>query len=82
MGDDSVSDFFSLSPENRKSVTVIETIGCMHVKMIPPVIIVPGAIHMESWYRNQAELGLRSNQRINSIRFDSSEFERIELVIP
>jgi hypothetical protein len=27
-------------------------------------------------------LGLRSNQRINSIRFDSSELERIELVIP
>jgi hypothetical protein len=27
-------------------------------------------------------IGLRSNQRINSIRFDSGELERIELVIP
>ena len=48
-----VKELYSLSPENRKSVTVIETIGCMNVKKIPPVIIVPGAIHMESWYRNQ-----------------------------
>jgi hypothetical protein len=42
-----------LSPENRKSVIVIKTIGCINVKKIPPVIIVPGLIYMESWYRNQ-----------------------------
>jgi hypothetical protein len=52
-----VKELYSLSPENRKSVTVIETIGCMNVKKIPPVIIVPGAVHMESWYRNQTLTG-------------------------
>ena len=52
-----VKELFSLSPENRKSVTVIKTIGCMNVKKIPPVIIVPGSIHMESWYRNQTMTG-------------------------
>jgi hypothetical protein len=52
-----VKELYSLSPENRKSVTVMETIGCMNVKKIPLVIIVPGAIHMESWYRNQTMTG-------------------------
>ena len=52
-----VKELYSLSPENRKSVTIVETIGCMNVKKIPLVIIVPGSIHMESWYRNQTMTG-------------------------
>jgi hypothetical protein len=42
-----VKEIYSLSPENCKSVTVIETIGCMNVKNIPLVIIVPGSIYMD-----------------------------------
>jgi len=52
-----VKELYSLSPENRKSVAIIETISCINVKKIPPVIIVPGLIHMESWYRNQTMTG-------------------------
>jgi hypothetical protein len=48
-----VKELYSLSPENRKSVTVIETISYINIKKIPPVIIIPGSIYMESWYRNQ-----------------------------
>ena len=51
-----VKEIYSLSPENHKSVTVIETIGCMNIKKIPPVIV-PGSIHIESWYRNQTMTG-------------------------
>jgi hypothetical protein len=35
--------------ENRKSVTVIESI-CANGTTIPPIIIVQGRRHMESWY--------------------------------
>jgi hypothetical protein len=52
-----VKELYSLSPENRKSVTVIETISYINVKKIPPVIIVPGSIYMEAWYRNQTITG-------------------------
>ena len=43
-----VKELYSLSPENRKSVTVIEAIRVINVKKIPLVIIVPGVIHIES----------------------------------
>jgi hypothetical protein len=52
-----VTELFSLSPETRKSVTVGVTIGVMNKKRIPPVIIVPGSQHMESWYRNRTLTG-------------------------
>jgi hypothetical protein len=35
-----VKELYSLSPENRKSLTVIEDISAMNVEKIPPVIIV------------------------------------------
>ena len=35
--------------ENRKSVTVIESISAIGTT-IPPIIIVQGRQHMESWY--------------------------------
>ena len=43
-----VKELFSLSLENRKLVIVIKTISCINVKKIPPIIIVPGLIHIES----------------------------------
>jgi len=43
-----VKELYSLSPENRKLVIVIETISYINIKKIPLVIIIPGSIHMES----------------------------------
>ncbi|RFU30219.1 hypothetical protein B7463_g6116, partial [Scytalidium lignicola] len=45
-----VTELYSLSPENRRSVTLIETISANGKAPIPPVIIVQGKYHMNSWY--------------------------------
>jgi len=44
-----VKEHYSASPENRKSVTIIETISADGKKPIPPFIIVPGIKIMENW---------------------------------
>jgi hypothetical protein len=44
-----VKELYSASPENRKSVTLIETISADGKKPIPPFIIAPGAKIMENW---------------------------------
>ena len=40
---------YTPSPENRTSITVIETVSATGIT-IPPVLIVPGKIHIDSWY--------------------------------
>ncbi|RFU25356.1 hypothetical protein B7463_g10984, partial [Scytalidium lignicola] len=45
-----VRELYSLSPENRRSITIIETIIADGTASIPPVIIVQGKYHMDSWY--------------------------------
>jgi hypothetical protein len=46
-----VRELYSVSPENRRSVTIIKAIRAHGVSDIPPMIIVQGAKHMQSWYR-------------------------------
>jgi hypothetical protein len=43
-----VKELYSASPENRKSVTLIETISADRKKPIPPFIIAPGAKIIEN----------------------------------
>ena len=62
-----VKELYSLSPENCKSVTVIEAIGVMNVKKIPPVIIVPCVMHMESWYRNQTPILYEEDRPVTAL---------------
>jgi hypothetical protein len=45
---------YQQSPENRKSLTVVESISAGG-KTIPPVIIVEGKQHMESWYHKNLQ---------------------------
>ena len=44
-----------MSPEDRKSITIIEDISADGREPIPPVIIIQGKHHMESWYRDRLE---------------------------
>ncbi|RFU26004.1 hypothetical protein B7463_g10337, partial [Scytalidium lignicola] len=50
-----LTELYSLSPENRRSVTMIETICANGKAPIPPVAIVQGKYHMVSWYKDQLE---------------------------
>jgi DDE superfamily endonuclease len=45
-----LKELYTASPENRLSVTIIETICADGSKPIPPVIICPGVRIMESWF--------------------------------
>ncbi|KFY20161.1 hypothetical protein V493_07734, partial [Pseudogymnoascus sp. VKM F-4281 (FW-2241)] len=42
-------ELYTPSPENRLSVTVLETVSAVGGS-IPPVLVLPGKIHMDSWY--------------------------------
>ena len=44
-----VKELYTPSPENRTSITVIETVSAGG-KVIPPVLIIPDKVHMDSWY--------------------------------
>jgi hypothetical protein len=44
-----ITDLYTMSPENRVSITVIETVSSTGAT-IAPVLILPGKMHMESWY--------------------------------
>jgi hypothetical protein len=53
-----VQELYTPSPENRSSITVIETVSALG-KAIPPVLIVQGKKHMESWYHENLDGGER-----------------------
>ncbi|KFZ23918.1 hypothetical protein V502_01603 [Pseudogymnoascus sp. VKM F-4520 (FW-2644)] len=42
-------ELYTPSPENRTSITILETVSAVG-GTIPPVLIIPGKIHMNSWY--------------------------------
>ena len=42
-------ELYTPSPENRTSITILETVSAIG-GVIPPVLIIPGKIHMDSWY--------------------------------
>jgi hypothetical protein len=44
-----VTELYTASPENRTSITIIEAVSAIG-KATPPVLIIPGKVHMESWY--------------------------------
>jgi hypothetical protein len=45
-----LKELYTSSPENRLSVTIIETICADGTKPIPSVVICPGVRIMESWF--------------------------------
>jgi uncharacterized protein YpmS len=42
-------ELYTLSLENKASIIVIEAVLATR-KVTPPVLIIPGKVHMESWY--------------------------------
>ena len=44
-----ITELYTLSPENRISITIIESV-CSNGTVIAPVLIIPSKTHMESWY--------------------------------
>jgi hypothetical protein len=44
-----VKQLYTLSPENRVSITIIEAVSAAR-QNIPLVLVVPGKIHIEAWY--------------------------------
>ena len=48
------SDIYQLCPENRKQVTITETINASG-EFLPPFIIIQGLYHMQQWYNTQQE---------------------------
>ena len=42
-------ELYTLSPENKTLITIIEAVSASG-KVTPPVLIIPGKVHMESWY--------------------------------
>ena len=42
-------ELYTPSPENKTSITIIEAVSASG-KVTPPVLIIPGKVHMESWY--------------------------------
>jgi hypothetical protein len=49
---------YTATAGDRKSITMIETI-IANGKTIPPVMIIQGRQHMESWYSDKLEKGVR-----------------------
>ena len=47
-----INKFYLVSPENRRSLTAIEAVSASG-RTIPPVIIIQGKHHMDSWYRER-----------------------------
>ena len=43
------NELYTPSPENRTSITILEAVSAVG-KVIPPVLVIPGKIHMDSWY--------------------------------
>ena len=55
-----VKELYSLSPEDRRSLTIIEEICASGEMPIPPMIIIQGKHHMHSWYTE----GLKGNELV------------------
>ncbi|RFU27617.1 hypothetical protein B7463_g8744, partial [Scytalidium lignicola] len=45
-----ITELYSLSPENQRSITIIEAICADKRALIPLVLIIQGKYHMASWY--------------------------------
>jgi len=52
-----IKELYTASPENRKSLTVIESISADGRKPPPAGVICPGKRHMENWYHENLEGG-------------------------
>jgi hypothetical protein len=48
---------YSLSPENRRSVTIIEMINATRAKPIPPMLLIQGLRLMVDWFRPELPRG-------------------------
>ncbi|KFY89731.1 hypothetical protein V498_06310 [Pseudogymnoascus sp. VKM F-4517 (FW-2822)] len=42
-------ELYTPSPKNRTTITALETVSASG-KSIPPLLVIPGKIHMDSWY--------------------------------
>ena len=53
-----ISNVYTASPEDRRTITVIETI-CAAGSVIPPILIIPAKLHMESWIHDNLQKDVR-----------------------
>ena len=56
---DEIKEFYVASPENRKSLTMIEVVNAAGDYPIPPFVILPGHEIMASWYPEDLPEGTR-----------------------
>ena len=47
-------ELYTPSLENRTSITILETVSAVG-GVLPPILIIPGKIHMDSWYHTNLE---------------------------
>jgi transposase len=47
-------ELYTPSPENRTSITILEAVSATG-EVIPPVLVIPGKIHMDSWYHSNLQ---------------------------
>jgi hypothetical protein len=71
---DDVLGFYAVSPENRKSLTVVEAVNAAGHKPIPPCLIIQGQDLMENWIQPE----LRAETLIKT---SASEFITDEIAI-
>ena len=60
-----VKELYTLSSKNHTSITILKAVSIVG-KVIPPILIILGKIHMDSWYYSNLkgiELVLLSNSR-------------------
>lgn len=52
-----IKDHYIESPENRKSITIIETVIADGREPLPPFIITPGKHIMDNWVHSESSRG-------------------------
>ena len=58
-------ELYTLSPKNYTSITILKAVSIVG-KVIPPILIILGKIHTDSWYHSNLKgikVGLLSNSR-------------------
>ena len=67
-----VTELYTEIPENRTSITVIEAVSASGIAT-PPPLIVPGKVHMESWYHGSLSLDGREQVLLSESGYTNDE---------
>ena len=53
-----ISNIYTASSEHRRTITIVKTI-CAASSIIPPILIIPAKLHMESWIHDSLQKDIR-----------------------